>query len=194
MTTEQRSKVLRLGGSQETFVGGDLRGGPVLLTVRCTLLLVAGLLTGAIFEVWLGEHSFRGDGSFYTELKQLQIRALQGPLPALGAATLAFGLAHVFLARGNRLAAGSTLAGVLCFAVCFAITVKGHFPINAQVVEWSAAAPPDGWSELAAEWRRLHDLRTLFAFLGYGLLLLGAAIPVERREGLVKKMVGRERG
>ncbi len=66
---------------------------------------------------------------------------------------------------------------------CFVITVKGHFPINAQVIEWSVAAPPDGWSQVAAEWRRLHDLRTLFAVLGYTLLLLGAAIPNGRRSG-----------
>ena len=164
------------------------------MTVRCALLLVAGLLTGAIFEVWLGEHSFRGSGSFYTEFKQLQIRALQGPLPALGAATLAFGLAHLFLARGNRLAAGSTLAGVLCFAVCFAITVKGHFPINAQIVEWSAAAPPDGWSELATEWRRLHDLRTLFAVVGFALLVLSVIVPVGGRDGSLRRMVGRKSG
>jgi hypothetical protein len=45
------------------------------------------------------------------------------------------------------------------------------------------AAPPDGWSQVAAEWRRLHDLRTLFAVLGYALLLLGAAIPNGRRSG-----------
>lgn len=28
MTTERRSKVLKLGGSEEMFVGDELRGGP----------------------------------------------------------------------------------------------------------------------------------------------------------------------
>lgn len=175
------------------FDKDDRRRGSMFLTaVRSALLLVGGLLTGAIFDVWLMEHSFRGEGSFYTELKQTQIRALQGPLPLLGAATLAFGLVHLFLARRNRFAAGLTLAGVLCFAACFVITVRGHLPINAQIMEWSAEAPPDGWAELAARWRSLHDLRTFFAALGYSLLLLGVAIPVGSRGGSARKMVGRK--
>jgi hypothetical protein len=191
MTVEERNRALTLRGFEEMFDEGDHHRGSVVLTaVRGALLMVGGLLTGAIFDVWLMEHSFRGDGSLYTELKQLQIRALQGPLPLLGAATLAFGLVHLFLARRNRLAAGSTLAGVLCFAVCFVITVRGHFPLNAQIMEWSVTAPPDGWSDLAGRWRDLHDLRTLFAVVGYGLLLLGVAIPVGRRGGSARKMVG----
>ncbi len=193
MTTKERNRALKFGGFEEMFDEGDRRRGSVFLTaIRSALLLVGGLLTGAIFDVWLTEHSFQGDGSFYTELKQTQIRALQGPLPLLGAATLTFGLIHLFLARRNRLAAGLTLAGVLCFAVCFVITARGHFPINAQIMEWSVAAPPDGWAELAARWRGLHDLRTLFAVLGYGLLLLGVAIPVGSRGGSARKMVGRK--
>lgn len=191
MTTEERSKALTHRAFEEMVDEGDSRRGLVFLKgVRCALLLVAGLLTGAIFEVWLMERSFRGDGSFYTELKQLQIQALTVPLPSLGTATLVGGLVHLFLARKNRLAAGLTLAGVLCFAVCFAITKWGHFPINAQIMGWSAEAPPDGWAELAAEWRRAHDLRTLFAVLGFGLLLLSATIPGERRGGLVRKTGG----
>lgn len=172
------------GRLEGEFAGDERRHGRLVLlaVVRCALLLAAGLLTGAIFEVWLVESSFRGDGPFYTELKQLQIQALTGPLPMLGAATLAFGLAHLFLVRGDRLAAGLTLAGVLCFAVCFAITIWGHFPINGQIMGWSAEAPPDEWAELAARWRVAHDLRTLFSVLGFSLLLLGATLPVGRVE------------
>lgn len=181
MTTREQSKVLPREDVEGALAGDARREGRVLLTaVRCASLLAAGLLTGAIFEVWLVEHSFLGDDSFYTELKQLQIRALAGPLPALGAATLVLGIAHLFLTRGSRLVAGLTLAGVLCFAVGFAITVWGNFPINARIMGWSVEAPPDGWSEVAAQWRRAHDLRTLFAFVGFGLLL-AATIPVGRR-------------
>ena len=193
MTTEERNKVLTFGGFGEMFEEGDRRRDSVVLTaVRGALLMVGGLLTGAIFDVWLTEHSFHGEGSFYTELKQLQIRALQGPLPLLGAATLALGLVHLFLARRNRPAAGLTLAGIICFRVCFVITVRGHFPINAQIMEWSVAAPPDDWSDPAVRWRRLHDFRTLFAVLGYGLVLLGVIVPVGRTAGSVRKAVGRK--
>ncbi len=178
MTTEEQNKTPTLRGFEEMSNEGKHRGSTVFLAVvRCALLLAAGLLTGAVFGFWLIEHSFQGDGSFYAELKQLQIPALTVPLSSLGAASIVFGLVHLFLVRGNRLAAGLTLAGVLCFVAGFAITVWGHFPINAQIMGWSAEAPPDEWAELATEWRRAHDLRTLFGVLGFCLLLASAVLP-----------------
>jgi len=138
MTTGERRKALVFGDVGGVVSGDDHGGGRVpSAIVRCAPLLAAGLLTGAIFGAWLTEHAFRGGASFYTELKQLQIRTLTVPLPALGVATMALGLLHLFLVRKNPASAGLTLAGVLCFAVCFVITVRGHFPINAQIMDWS---------------------------------------------------------
>ena len=141
------------------------------------------MLAGALFGVWLMERSFRGGGSFYAELKQLQISTFTVPLSLLGAATVVLGLVYLFLVRGNRFAAGLTLAGVLCFVVGFAITVWGHFPINAQVMDWSAEAPPKEWAQTAAGWRRAHDLRTLLGVLGFGLLLASSLKSHRSREG-----------
>ena len=155
-----------------------------LAVVRYALLLAAGLLAGALFGVWLMEHSFRGGGSFYAEMKQLQISTFTVPLSLLGAVTVILGLIFLFLIRGNRFAASLTLAGVLCFVVGFAITVWGHFPINAQIMGWSAEAPPERWAQLAEKWRRAHDLRTLFGVLGFGLLLASAFFPVKGRRSV----------
>ncbi len=83
----------------------------------------------------------------------------------------------MFLIRRNRLAAGLTLAGVLCFVVGFAITVWVHFPINAEIMGWSAEAPPEEWAQLAANCSRAHGLRTLLSVLGFGLLLVSAILP-----------------
>jgi hypothetical protein len=192
MIDEAQNTAQTLGGSEEIFDGGKPRGSVVFpAAVRYALLLFGGLLSGAIFGVWLMEHSFRGGGSFYTELKQLQISAFTVPTLSLGAGTVALGLMYLFLVRGNRLAAGLTLAGVLCFVVGFAITVWVHFPINAQIMGWSAEAPPEEWAQLAVKWRRAHDLRTLFGVLGFGLLLAGAVLPAKGGRS-VKEIARRE--
>ena len=192
MIGEGQNKTLTLGGFEEISSEGMQSGSTVFLAVvRLALLFAAGLLTGAIFAVWLMEDAFRGGGSFYTDLKQLQISSLTVPLSSVGAATVALGLIHLFLMRANRLAASLTLTGVLCFVVGIAITVWVHFPINAQIMGWSAEAPPQGWAQLAANWRRAHDLRTLFGVLGFCLLLASAVLPAKGRSS-VMKTAGRE--
>ena len=184
MIAEGQNKTPTLGGFEEVFDEGKHRGSVVfLMIVRYGLLLAVGLLAGALVGVWLLEHSFRGGGSFYTELKQLQISTFTAPLSLLGAGTVVLGLIYLFLVRGNRLAAGLALAGVLCFVVGFVITVWGHFPINARIVGWSGEAPPEQWAQTAADWRRAHDLRTLLGVLGFGLLLASSLKSHRSREG-----------
>ena len=184
MTVEAQNKAPKLGGYEEISNEGEYRGRiGFLAVVHFALLLAAGLLSGAIFGVWLMEHSFGGGGSFYTEMKQLQISAFTVPISSLGAGTVVLGLVYLFLIRGNRPAAGLALAGVLCFVVGFAITVWGHFPINAQIMRWSAEAPPEEWAQTAADWRRAHDLRTLLGVLGFGLLLASSLKSHRSREG-----------
>lgn len=180
MAVDEKNEVLTAKSFGVVLGEGGHSGRSVLLAVvRHALLLVAGLLAGAVFVVWLMERSFRGDGAFYVEFKQLQISALTVPLVSLGAATLVLGLVDLFLVRKNRLAAGLALAGIVCFAIGgFAVTVWVQLPINEQIAGWSAQAPPEGWEELATRWGRAHDLRTLFSVLGFGLLLSSAAVPV----------------
>ena len=182
MIAKRQNRVSMLGGFEEFSNEDKHRGSTVFLSVvRYALLLAAGLLAGALFGVWLMEHSFRWGGSFYAELKQLQISTFTVPLSLLGAGTVVLRLVYSFLVRESRFAAVLTLAGVLCFVVGFAITVWGHFPINAQVMGWSAEAPPEEWAQLAEKWRRAHDLRTFFGVLGFGLLLASAPLPAKSR-------------
>jgi len=191
MIVDEQNRTPTLGGFEEISNEGKNRRDTVFLAVvRCALQLAAGLLSGAIFGAWLVEHTFREGSAFYTELKQLEISALTLPLSSLGAGTVALGLIHLFLIRGNHLAAGLTLAGVLCFVVGFAVTVWVHFPINAQIMGWSAEAPPEQWAQLAARWGRAHDFRTLFSVLGFFLLSASAVLPAKGRKS-VKKIAGR---
>jgi hypothetical protein len=180
MVVGERREVVAEGF--EEILDREHRGGKLLVAVvRPVLLLCAGLLAGALFGVWLMEHAFREDGSFYTELKQLQIPAFTAPMSALGASTVILALVYLFLVRRDRLAAGLTLAGALCFVAGFAITVFGHFPINARIMAWTVEGPPEQWSQLAADWRLAHDLRTLLGVMGFCVLLASASLPAGRQ-------------
>lgn len=145
----------------------------MLLFVRLILLFTAGVLAGSTVSVWLLEHAFAGSPAFFTELKQLEIRAFTAPLPAVGLVAVIFGLAHAALVRRRRLALAFTLAGVLSLAIGGFITVRIHFPMNQRITSWSASSAPSDWAETRDRWRQAHDVRTAFTVLGFALLLRG---------------------
>jgi Domain of unknown function (DUF1772) len=152
----------------------------MLLLVRIVLLFTAGLLAGSTICVWLLEHAFAGSGTFFTEFKQLEIRAFTVPLTGIGLVALLAGFAHAALMRRHRQALALTLAGVLALGIGAFITARIHFPMNDRIAAWSTASPPAEWAEDRDRWRRAHDFRTTVSVLAFGLFLV-AALPVDRR-------------
>jgi hypothetical protein len=144
--------------------------------VRVVLLLTSGLLAGATVAVALLEHAFAGSAPFFTEFKQLEIRAFTVPLPAIGLIAVVSGIVHATLERRNRTVLALTAAGVACLILGAAITVRGHFPINERVKKWSVAAPPVEWAAVQERWRRYHDVRTIVVVLGFTLIIIGARV------------------
>ena len=144
--------------------------------VRVVLLLTSGLLAGATVAVALLEHAFAGSAPFFTEFKQLEIRAFTVPLPAIGLIAVISGIVHATLERRNRAVLALTAAGVTCLILGAAITVRGHFPINEHLKTWAVAAPPVEWAAVQERWRRYHDARTIVVVLGFTLVILGTRV------------------
>jgi hypothetical protein len=51
-----------------------------------------------------------------------------------------------------------------------------HFPINAAIMTWSAAAPPANWEQLRDRWQAAHAVRSMLSVVAFGLLA-GAGRP-----------------
>jgi Domain of unknown function (DUF1772) len=158
----------------------------MLLFVRVVVLLTAGVLAGSTVCVWLLERAFAGSPAFFTEFKQLEIRAFTVPLVAIGLIAVIFGLAHAALVRWRRSALAFTLAGVLSLGIAGFITARVHFPMNDRIATWSVTSPPGEWSETRDRWRQAHDARTAFTVLGFGLLIVGIVDAASLRHGGVK--------
>jgi Domain of unknown function (DUF1772) len=143
--------------------------------VRFVLLLTSGVLAGATICVWLLEHALGGSGAFFTEFKQLEIRAFTAPLSAIGMIALISGLVYAAPARRDRSVLALTLAGVISLGIGGVITARSHFPMNDRIATWSASSPPSEWTEVRDRWRRAHDLRTAMTVLSFGLFVLGTS-------------------
>jgi hypothetical protein len=137
-------------------------------------LLLAGLLTGAIFGAFLIMSPAGLDATTYVIQQQNGIRALNGIMPLLGALTIIFTLAAAFAASGDPLRMN------LLFAAAAALIVVGLFtrflnqPINAVVMTWNANSPPADWTALRDAWWRWHLVRLVLGLASFSLIIAAA--------------------
>lgn len=152
-----------------------MKGRPMLATtIDFTDLLLAALVVGAMFGVWLTYNPTGLDATAYVAQQQQSIRGLNVTLPVLGGVTVLLTIFAAVLARGDRTRFTLLLTAAACFVAAGLITRFLNQPINAIVMTWSAAAPPADWMQLRDDWWRWHVLR-LAVGLG-GLCLLIAAM------------------
>jgi hypothetical protein len=67
------------------------------------------------------------------------------------------------------LATGAIISG-------FTLTLTVNFPINAQLMTWSAAAPPDNMREIWNPWEKTHTVRTILALGAFVLEVVALCI------------------
>lgn len=144
-------------------------------------LLLAALVIGTTFGIWLGYDPAGLSAEAYVELQQHAIGALNLILPALGALTIALTLASAVLARSDRRSLGLLLGAAACFVIVALCTRFANQPINAVVMSWSPAAPPADWAALRDRWWHWHELRTAVGVAGLSLLIAGHLAARTRR-------------
>jgi uncharacterized membrane protein len=134
-------------------------------------LLLAALVVGAMFGVWLIFNPAGLDASFYIALHQQGIRTLNKKMPALGAVAILLTIAAAALGRVNIMRFRLLTAAIVCFVATGLITRFLNQPINAIVTTWSASSPPSDWTGLRDKWWRWHLIRLATGLVGLSLLI-----------------------
>lgn len=134
-------------------------------------LLLAALVVGAVFGVWLLLDPKGLDANSYVPLQQQGIRTMNRVMPALGAITVLVTIAAAILGREDRVRMGLLVAAVVCFAATGLITRFRNQPINAIVITWRAELPPGNWMALRDTWWRWHLIRLAIGLTGLSLLI-----------------------
>lgn len=147
--------------------------------IEFTNLLLASLLVGVMFGVWLTFNPAGLDSAFYVAQQQQGVRTLNVFLPALGLATTLVTVAAAVQARGDRPRLMLLVGVIACCVAAGLITRFVNQRINAVVMTWSPTSVPATWTGLRDAWWRWHQLR-LAAGLG-GLTLLIIATMVRAR-------------
>ena len=142
------------------------------LAIRFANLLLAALVTGAMFGVWLAFNPRGLSAPTYVVLQQQAIRGLNVAMPVLGLATIIATIAAATLARGEKIQLIMLIAAAGAFLMAGLITRFLNQPINAVVMTWSPTAPPADWTLLRDAWWRWHALRLVCGLAGLSLLIL----------------------
>lgn len=137
-------------------------------------VMLAALLVGAMFGVWLMLNPARRIPALYITLHQQGIRTLNTALPSFGAAAVILSLISAVLARSETVGCALLTATAICFAAAGFITRFQNQRINATVITWNVDAPPSNWKDMTDAWMAWHVIRLLVGIVG--LSLLSAAI------------------
>ena len=143
----------------------------LVLVIEFTNLLLAALVVGAMFGVWLVFNPAGLDAGFYIALHQQGVRTLNRKMPALGAVTTLLTIVAAALCRADAMRLSSLTAAAVCFAASGLITRFLNQPINAVVMTWSADSSPQNWTALRDKWWLWHRIRTVSGIVGLCLLI-----------------------
>ncbi|MDO8481803.1 MAG: DUF1772 domain-containing protein [bacterium] len=148
--------------------------------IRFANILLAGLIVGTLFGIWLGFNPAGLTASAYVEQQQNAIRALNVTMPILGAICIVLTITHAFLVRSSRAVFYLLLVGVIFLIVAGLVTRFGNQPINANVITWLASAPPSSWMEARDQWWTWHIVRTLAGVAGFVCIVAASVNPTTR--------------
>jgi uncharacterized membrane protein len=140
-------------------------------------LLLAALVVGTMFGLWIGFNPMDLPAGVYVEQQQRTIRALQVVMPVLGAVTVVLTLAAALLSRSDRRRYALLVGALLAFVASGVVTRFLNQPINTEILTWSALAPPARWSELRDAWWHWHVVRMILGLVGLGLLIAANLLP-----------------
>jgi uncharacterized membrane protein len=143
----------------------------MLSSIRFSNVLLAGLIAGTLFGIWLGYNPHSLSPSAYIEQQQNAIRALNVTMPILGAICTVITLIHAYLARSNRSTLYLLLTAVILFVIAGLVTRFGNQPINAIVIGWRASSPPSMWEAARDRWWQWHSVRTIAMIAGFGCVI-----------------------
>ena len=144
------------------------------LIVDFASLLLAALLAGAMFCVWLVFNPARLDAAHYIMLQQNGIRTLHPSMPILGGLTIMATVIAAVLARQDKIRMSFLIVAVVFFVIAGLITRFHNLPINAIVMTWNSAAPPERWTELRDAWWRWHRIRMASGVAGLAFAIFAA--------------------
>jgi amino acid permease len=136
--------------------------------VRFINIILAALLAGVSFGIWIGFSPAGLSPSTYIEQQQNIIRSLSILMTSLVCTASIITIISAFRQRKEKGVFITLLIATIFFIACIIISTLGNRPIDNYIMTWTSTTPPNDWNIFRDKWRSLHVMRTiseLFALL-----------------------------
>ena len=140
---------------------------------RLINIILAALLAGVSFGIWMGFNPLNLSPATYVEQQQNMLGGLSVLMVSLVFISTLVTIVSAFLQKKNKPVFITLLIAAVFFIACILITRFGNKPIDDVVLTWTADALPNNWQELRNKWWSLHIMRTIAEFIA--LLLVSWA-------------------
>jgi hypothetical protein len=138
--------------------------------IRFLNIVIAALLAGTSFGIWMGFNPLNLSPSTYIEQQQNMIRALNTLMIILVFGATIITIIFAILQRGNKQAFILLLIASLFFIACIIISRFGNQPINNEIMTWTSGTLPGNLSELRDKWWNFHIMRTIAELIALFLI------------------------
>lgn len=129
--------------------------------IRFVNIIIAALLAGTSFGIWMGFNPMHYSAATYIEQQQNLVRSLNTLMVSLVIVATLITAVSAYLQRKDKKIFVALLVAAACFAACIFISRFGNLPIQKEMLNWTADLLPSDWAMLRDEWWSLHIMRTI---------------------------------
>jgi uncharacterized membrane protein YedE/YeeE len=138
--------------------------------IRFINIILAALLAGVSFGIWIGFNPLASSPSTYLEQQQNTIRSLSVLMTSLVVIALIITIISAFLQKNNKVVFITLLIASTCFLACILISALGNKPIDKLIMTWTNDTLPKDWTTFRDKWWSLHILRTIAELIALALI------------------------
>ena len=129
--------------------------------VRFLNIIVAAILAGVSFGIWIGFNPSGLSPSTFIEQQQNMLQSLRTLMVSLVVIATLITILSAFLQKHDKSTLIFLIIAAGFFIACILITLLGNKPIDDKVITWTKDVLPNNWTELRDNWRSYHILRTI---------------------------------
>ena len=129
--------------------------------IRFLNIIIAALLAGTSFGIWIGFNPLNLSPTTYIEQQQNMVRALNGLMITLVLSATIITIISAILQRGDKQVFIPLIIASIFFIACVIISRFGNQPINNALLTWTSDTIPNNLSELREKWWTFHIFRTI---------------------------------
>ena len=138
--------------------------------IRFLNIIIAALLAGVSFGIWIGFNPIKLSTSTYIEQQQNMIGALNVLMITLVFSATVITIISAFFQKSNKPVFITLLIAAMFFIICIIISRFGNQPINNIIMTWTPGSLPGSLSELRNKWWSFHIMRTIAELIALSLV------------------------